>query len=227
MIAWIRINDTNIHYPIMQGKDNEWYKRHNWQEQYSTAGSIFLDCKDKIKDKTFTIYGNDTTNENYSLMLGDIKKFYYQDFFDNHKDGSIFIPSSEIKIEVIAVMDKTNDETIKQNIGMIKDRAIHWRGPSRDDYDKLIFLEAYNSDRCLVLAGYGGDKDTYICKYCDKKFNSNKIPKKTVSIYEPLDNKGTYTDYNYHNETWCNECAEVNAIRVKNEDGHIVYRYYK
>ena len=43
IIAWIRIPDTKIDYPIVQGKNNAYYLKHMFQKTEHAAGSIFLD----------------------------------------------------------------------------------------------------------------------------------------------------------------------------------------
>ena len=45
IIGWIRINDTEINQPIVQGEDNGYYLRHNYRGEYATAGSVFMDYR--------------------------------------------------------------------------------------------------------------------------------------------------------------------------------------
>ena len=51
IIAWIRIPDTRIDYPVVQGTDNEYYLKHTFKKTEHVAGSIFLD-KDNSPDFT-------------------------------------------------------------------------------------------------------------------------------------------------------------------------------
>ena len=44
IIAWIRIPDTKIDYPIVQGKNNAYYLKHMFQKTEHAAGSIFSGC---------------------------------------------------------------------------------------------------------------------------------------------------------------------------------------
>lgn len=60
LIGWLKIDDTNIDYPVMQTSDNEYYQDHNLNQQYDKNGSIFMDkdC-DVLKPSTnYILYGH-------------------------------------------------------------------------------------------------------------------------------------------------------------------------
>ena len=101
IIAWITIDDTRIDYPILQGKDNTTYLTVDYNKQYSSAGSIFLDYRndDSFTDDYSIIYGH---NMYYKGMFSDIRNYSDKDYFDNHLTGSLFLKSGKYEIEVIA-----------------------------------------------------------------------------------------------------------------------------
>lgn len=47
VIGWIYIPNTVVSYPMLIGVDNQEYLRHTWQKEYSTMGSIFLECNSR------------------------------------------------------------------------------------------------------------------------------------------------------------------------------------
>ena len=47
VVAWIQIPGTQINYPVVQGKDNDYYLHRDLNGQKSTAGTIFLDYADQ------------------------------------------------------------------------------------------------------------------------------------------------------------------------------------
>lgn len=60
LIGWVKIDDTNIDYPVMQTSDNEYYQDHNMNQEYDRNGSIFMDkdC-DVLKPSTnYILYGH-------------------------------------------------------------------------------------------------------------------------------------------------------------------------
>ena len=60
VIGWIYIPNTAVSYPMLIGDDNQEYLRHTWQKEYSTMGSIFLECNSQpgLTDFNTIIYGH-------------------------------------------------------------------------------------------------------------------------------------------------------------------------
>ena len=47
-IGWLKIDETDISYPVVQGKDNEFYLHHDFQKNYAICGTLMLDCRNDI-----------------------------------------------------------------------------------------------------------------------------------------------------------------------------------
>lgn len=47
IIGWIRINETNVNYPLLQAEDDDTYMNTDAEGKYSLSGSIFLHCANK------------------------------------------------------------------------------------------------------------------------------------------------------------------------------------
>lgn len=43
--GWIQVNGTNINYPYVQAKDNDFYLNHSFDKSYNAAGWVFLDYR--------------------------------------------------------------------------------------------------------------------------------------------------------------------------------------
>ena len=45
IIAWLRIPDTKIDFPIMHARDNKFYLSHDYEKKFAITGGIFLDYR--------------------------------------------------------------------------------------------------------------------------------------------------------------------------------------
>ena len=84
IIGWLEIEGTNINYPILQSKDNEFYLTHNYKKEKSSSGSLFLDKDFDLVNgsSNYLIYGH---RSKQGLMFEDLLKYSNKDFYEEHK----------------------------------------------------------------------------------------------------------------------------------------------
>lgn len=79
--GWIQVKGTNINYPFVQAKDNDYYLKRSFNKSYNQAGWVFLDFRNNYTDnKNTIIYAHgriDTT------MFGSLKNILKSDWLDN------------------------------------------------------------------------------------------------------------------------------------------------
>ena len=83
LIGWVKIDDTNIDYPVMQTTDNEYYLDHNLNQEYDKNGSIFMDkdC-DVLKPSTnLILYGHHMKS---GQMFGGLSLYSDQNYYEKH-----------------------------------------------------------------------------------------------------------------------------------------------
>ena len=75
VVGWIKIDNTYINYPILQGEFDEEYLRKDIYGKYSVSGSIFVDTTTNINfyDHNTAIYGHNMKNERMFANLHKIK----------------------------------------------------------------------------------------------------------------------------------------------------------
>lgn len=84
LIGWVKIDDTNIDYPVMQTSDNEYYQDHNMNQEYDRNGSIFMDkdC-DVLKPSTnYILYGHHMKS---GQMFGRLDLYEDESYFQEHQ----------------------------------------------------------------------------------------------------------------------------------------------
>lgn len=86
-VAWIKVEGTNINYPVVQKKDNEYYLTHSYDKNKNKAGWVFLDYRNNldILDKNTIIYAHGRVD---TTMFGSLKNIFKSSWYDN-KDNHI------------------------------------------------------------------------------------------------------------------------------------------
>lgn len=83
VLGWFLVPGTNISYPLLQGRDNNQYLRHNWKGGYSRMGSIFIEEQNSgdLSDFNTIIYGHRMRNE---TMFGKLKYYNKLSYWNSH-----------------------------------------------------------------------------------------------------------------------------------------------
>jgi sortase B len=114
-VAWLTVDDTNIDYPVMQGKDNSEYLNKDPYGKYSLSGSIFLDsrCKGDFTGKYSLIYGH---HMEYGAMFGALDEFSKPEFFNTHRTGTLITVGGTVyKIDFFACTKAQATEAVVFN----------------------------------------------------------------------------------------------------------------
>ena len=79
---WISVENTNIDYPVVQGKDNSFYLNKDVYKEVLSSGSIFLDYRnDYTSDDNIIIYGHNMKNK---TMFSALENFKDKNFFNEN-----------------------------------------------------------------------------------------------------------------------------------------------
>ncbi len=83
LIGWLKIDDTNIDYPVMQTVNNEYYLDHNFNQEYDKNGSLFLDkdCNAAFPNTNMIIYGHHMKS---GKMFGNLNYYSKESYYKEH-----------------------------------------------------------------------------------------------------------------------------------------------
>lgn len=83
LIGWLKIDDTNIDYPVMQTANNEYYLDHNFNQEYDKNGSLFLDasCDVVNRNTNLIIYGHHMKS---GKMFGNLNSYSSKEYCEKH-----------------------------------------------------------------------------------------------------------------------------------------------
>ena len=155
--GWIYIGGTTINYPLLQGPNNDYYLYLNYDEEYSGAGSIYIDsgCESDLSDDHTIIYGHNMKND---TMFGTLNDFKVQEHGDAHPYVYILKPDGKWnKYEIFAyyradVFDGTfdlfteNDEKMSNYIDLIASKNYYDNTKLPTEGEKVITLSTCTED---------------------------------------------------------------------------------
>ena len=104
IVALLEIEDTDINYPVLQTKDNNYYMKHNYKKEYSINGSIFLD-KDYLWDppsSNLLIYGHNNKN---GTMFQSLLKYKDKNYYTSHPYIKFTTNAESSIFEIFAVFE--------------------------------------------------------------------------------------------------------------------------
>lgn len=108
VLGWIRIPDTRIDYPLLQGEDNDFYLKHTWQKQRNSVGSIFLEHLNRpdLTDFNTIVYGHNMRDKS---MFGQLDNYSIEGFWETHPYVYVAIDSGVYRYEVFAFLQAPVD----------------------------------------------------------------------------------------------------------------------
>lgn len=157
IIGWIRVNETNINYPLLQAEDDDTYMNTDAEGRYSLSGAIFLHCANKpdFSDFNNIIYGHHMEKH---MMFGDVGLFTEKKYFDEHPYGNLFFDGKDHGIEFYALLqaDAYNEklfsvcadtsEARQAYLQEIETNALHRRNLKITENDHLVLLITCTSE---------------------------------------------------------------------------------
>lgn len=100
IIGWIKIDGTNINYPILSDVDNSlYYLNHSYDEQYNKNGSIFTTNKNPFEDVKTIIHGHNMKN---GIMFSELSKYMNKTFLDEHSSFEIYTQNATYKASIFS-----------------------------------------------------------------------------------------------------------------------------
>lgn len=171
VIAWIRLEDSNIDYPIVQGSDNDYYLHTRFDGTAAGSGTLFADYRSESPFGQFNtvVYGHHMKD---GSMFGNLKKFKDIEYAERHRSFSIFTPNGSYELELVAFLNCPYDSLIYDvNVsGQDRSKYIKWIEKNAEYTTDVIVDE---NDRLVVLSTcayeYEGARYVVVGKITDKE----------------------------------------------------------
>lgn len=156
-VGWLFVNNTNINYAVVQGKNNSYYLNHTFMKKSNGGGWVFMDYSNKVdEDKNVVIYGHERKN---GAMFGTLKNALNRSWFDNKDNHTIKFSSKDhnylyeiFSVYIVPTTDDYIQTKFKNNkefntfVNMLKKRSKFNFDVNVSGDDKIITLSTCHGD---------------------------------------------------------------------------------
>ena len=167
VVGWLTIPNTRIDYPFAQGNDNAHYLHSDLDQNWSSAGTIFMDYRNRhdFSDFNTILFGHHMRN---GSMLATLQHFNDRAFFEANATGTIFLNNKTYEIQFMAFAVVAANDAVLYNphistdankvlfLEHVRGIARHYRDVDVTTNARIITLSTCNyefNDARMVLVG--------------------------------------------------------------------------
>ena len=151
-VGWIKVEGTNINYPVVQTTDNKYYLNHSYDKTYNKAGWVYADYRNNLDsfDKNTIIYAHGRVD---TTMFGSLKNILKSSWYNNKnnhiikfstpKENTLWQVFSVYTIEAESYYITTKfptNEYFKEFVTTLKNRSKIEFSATPDENDKILTL---------------------------------------------------------------------------------------
>ena len=156
-VGWIRLDDSTVDYPFVQGTDNEYYLKHLFDGTYNNSGCVFMDVNNNrdFSDKNTILYAHNMKN---GTMFASIEKYKDASYYDGHKVIHIYTEAATYDVYPVAgIVTDGQDDYVRTSFNDDNDFMSYVKRfvssstftseQSIEPTDRIVMLSTCNYDR--------------------------------------------------------------------------------
>ena len=149
-VGWLRVNNTNVNYPVVQTTNNEYYLNYNFYKRKNYNGWIFMDYRNSIEtlnDNTI-IYGHNGT------MFGSLKNTLKEKWYTNTNNQVITFNTlyAKLRYQIFAIYVTTPDFDYLVNNYQYKENFDNFLNDVKSKSIYNFNVDVTNNDKILTLS---------------------------------------------------------------------------
>lgn len=165
IVGWLYYEGTNINYPIVKGKDNDYYLHLSFEGEWTVGGTLFVDAvtEDPFNQFNTIVYGHHMFD---GSMFGDIKNLKDEEYCKKHPQLELITPEGKYHLKICAFLNQPADSAIyttnfheeedkQQYIDLIRSLASYLTAEEMTTDSKLVVLSTcayeYQDARYMVI----------------------------------------------------------------------------
>ncbi len=166
--SWLYIPDSGIDYPLVQGKDNDFYVDHDAYGNPSESGAVFMhfaNAKD-LSDAKTVIFGHNMLDDS---MFANLKNYKDEEWGKAHPDAYFFLDDGRVRHAKVRYYIYT--DPYNENIYVTSKAE-----------DPAVSAELLKNDASVVYGDYTGGRLMCLSTCTLHKY-------RTVVVFEEVDDK--------------------------------------
>ena len=156
IIGWITVPGADISYPVVQGKDDEYYLNHSITGEKDPFGAVFLgfhNNKNFLESHSF-LYGH---NMEGNMMFANLNRYESPEFLEQCPEFYVITPKRKFCYEIFSVEQAVEDsisfrygyelesDTYRKQLEILKENSIYNTGVTPDAGNTMVTLVTCNS----------------------------------------------------------------------------------
>ena len=166
--AWITIPGADISYPVVQGTDDEYYLKLNFQGKEDLFGCVFLgqDNKKNLKESHSLLYGH---NMEGNMMFANLNRYERPEFLQSCPTFEITTPERKYFYRIFSVEQaapqsaafeygyQLKSRAYKLQLSILKENSMYDTGVMPQETQRMVTLITCNSrlDKEIRMAVHG------------------------------------------------------------------------
>ena len=163
--GWLYSKDTMINYPVVQGKDNDYYLYRMFNGEYNGKGSLFIDYQVKEPFKQFNtlIYGH--RMKDGSMFKSLIQYRDNENYYEQHKVMQLYTPDQDYNVEIIGAATIPADSPMYEFDEFTDEEKIHY----------IDWIKEHNEIKKQEDVPVGVDDRLIMMSTCDYVFEDARL----------------------------------------------------
>lgn len=168
-VAFLKVNGTEIEYPIVKTRNNDFYLKHSFDKTYNAAGWIFADYRNKLNgtDKNIVIYGHNRKN---GTMFSSLRNILKKEWYNNPENLKIQLitENEEIIYEVFSIYQIEKEYYYLQTDFNNANQYLSFLETLKNRSIKSFGVELTTANQILTLSTCANDNDYRVVLHAKK-----------------------------------------------------------
>ena len=172
-VAWITVPGADISYPVVQGDDDEFYLKHNFQDEEDLFGCIFLGKANRkdFSDSHSFLYGH---NMQGNMMFANLNRYEDPAYLEQCPEFEIITPEKKYTYRIFSVEQAQEGSTAfeygydlsgnayREQLMLLKNHSLYDTGIMPRSDRQIVTLVTCNSrlDQTVRMAVHGNLRNT-------------------------------------------------------------------